>query len=55
MQVQPAKTTSEMTEDELDKVSAGAFKGPVTFGAVNGESTDKDHKDWVYVMKYDHA
>ncbi len=27
----------------------------VNFGDIKGESTDKDHKDWVTILKYDHA
>ena len=32
-----------------------AFNGFVNFGDIKGESTDKDHKDWVTILKYDHA
>jgi len=43
------KTTevaTELTDDELSKVSGGTFKA---FGDIKGESTDKDHKDWVMI------
>jgi len=46
MQVQEAKTTNELTEDELDQVSAGKLNRFVQFGDIKGESTEKDHKDW---------
>src|SRR5215510_12268107 len=32
-----------------------AFNCFANFGDIKGESTDKDHKDWVMVLKYDHA
>jgi len=32
-----------------------AFNAFANFGDIKGESTDKDHKDWVMVLKYDHA
>src|SRR5437764_13475062 len=31
------------------------FNSFVNFGDIKGESTDKDHKDWVMILKYDHA
>jgi hypothetical protein len=54
MQVQPqrkptkeantAEVANELTQEELDKVSAGAFNTFLNFGDIKGESTDKDHK-----------
>ena len=32
-----------------------AFNAFVNFGDIKGESTDKDHKDWVSILSYDHA
>jgi len=32
-----------------------AFNAYANFGDIKGESTDKDHKDWVAILKYDHA
>jgi len=32
-----------------------AFNAFANFGDIKGESTDKDHKDWVAVLGYDHA
>lgn len=32
-----------------------AFNAFMNFGDIKGESTDKDHKDWVSVMSYDHG
>ena len=43
------KTTevaTELTDEELSKVSGGTFKA---FGDIKGETTDKDHKDWVMI------
>ena len=43
------KTTevaTELTDEELSKVSGGTFK---SFGDIKGETTDKDHKDWVMI------
>jgi len=31
-----------------------AFNAFVNFGDIKGESTDKDHKDWVMLTKYNH-
>jgi type VI secretion system secreted protein Hcp len=31
-----------------------AFNAFVDFGDIKGESTDKDHKDWVMITKYEH-
>lgn len=35
--------------------AAAAFNGFANFGDIKGESTDKDHKEWVMIVKYDHA
>ncbi len=61
MQVQPQRKSSqepnttavanELTPEELGEVSGGAFNGFVNFGDIKGESTDKDHKDWVMLSK----
>jgi len=32
-----------------------AFNSFVNFGDIKGECTDKEHKDWVMVLQYDHA
>jgi hypothetical protein len=40
---------NELTQEELDKVSAGASDRFLKFGDIKGESTDKDHKDWVTI------
>src|SRR5260370_8689624 len=32
-----------------------AFNAFANFGDIKGECTDKDHKDWVMILKYDHA
>jgi type VI secretion system secreted protein Hcp len=31
-----------------------AFNAFVNFGDIKGESTDKDHKDWVMITQFDH-
>ncbi len=31
-------------------VKAGGFNGFANFGDIKGESTDKDHKDWVMIL-----
>ena len=64
MQVQPqrkstreakaAEVANELTQEELGQVSAGAFNGFVNFGDIKGESTDKDHKNWVMILQYTH-
>ena len=52
--VKTAEAANELTQEELGKVSAGGFKSFVNFGDIKGESTDKDHKDWVTILKYTH-
>jgi hypothetical protein len=47
-----AEVANELTQEELDKVSAGAFNTFLNFGDIKGESTDKDHKDWVMISKF---
>ena len=42
----PKDAKPELTEEELKKVSGGTF---TTFGNIKGESTDKDHKDWIQI------
>ena len=32
-----------------------AFNAFANFGEIKGESTDKDHKDWVMILQYHHA
>ena len=44
----------ELSKDELNKATGGEFNGFVNFGDIKGESTDKDHKDWVTILKFDH-
>jgi bacteriocin-like protein len=46
------KTTevaTELTDDELSKVSGGTFKAFANFGDIKGESVTQDHKDWVMI------
>ena len=45
-EVPPKDVKTELTEEELKKVSGGTFKA---FGDIKGETTDKDHKDWVMI------
>ena len=50
-----AKTTevaNELTQEELDNVSAGKPNAFVNFGDIKGESTEKDHKDWVMSLRF---
>jgi hypothetical protein len=64
MQVQPQRKSSkepttteaanELTPEELGKVTAGTFDGFLSFGDIKGESTDKDHKDWIQVLSFRH-
>ena len=35
----------ELNPDELEQISGG-------FGDIKGESTDKDHKDWVMITSF---
>ena len=32
------------------QLKGGAFNGFASFGDIKGESTDKDHKDWIALM-----
>ena len=50
-----AKLAGEATElkaSQLSGVAGGAFNAFVNFGDIKGESTDKDHKDWVMILSY---
>ncbi|WMT71569.1 type VI secretion system tube protein Hcp [Bradyrhizobium sp. Ash2021] len=48
------EVSNELTEDVLGNVSAGAFNAFARFGDIKGESTDKDHKDWIEILSYNH-
>lgn len=37
----------ELSDEDLSEVSAGKFDSFLQLGDIKGESTDKDHKDWV--------
>jgi type VI secretion system secreted protein Hcp len=39
----------------VEEEGAMAFNCFVNFGDIKGESTDKDHKDWVMALGYSHA
>jgi hypothetical protein len=41
-----------LADSELDTVTGGTFNSFVNFGDIKGESTDKDHKDWVMALGY---
>ena len=49
------KQSEELSREELEKVAGGAFDGFANFGDIKGESTDKDHKDWVTILQFNHA
>lgn len=49
------KQVPQLSKDEMGKVVGGAGNAFVKFGDIDGESTSKDHKDWVTILKYDHA
>jgi hypothetical protein len=52
--IQGTEVANELTPEELGKVSAGTFNGFLSFGDIKGESTDKDHKDWIEVSSFQH-
>ena len=43
------EVANELAQEQLDKVSAGASGVFAKFGDIKGESTEKGHKDWVFV------
>lgn len=45
------KETKELSPEDLSK----AVGGTLSFGDIKGESTEKDHKDWVTILTFDHA
>jgi len=47
-------TCIELSDAESSEVSAGKFDGFLHFGDIKGESTEKDHKDWVTIFNYSH-
>ena len=42
----------ELADEALSIVAAGKSDTFVRFGDIKGESTDKDHKDWVQIVNY---
>ena len=36
------------------EVKGGAFNAFANFRDITGETTDKDHKSWISVLRYDH-
>jgi bacteriocin-like protein len=42
--------TEELSKEDLEKIQGGTLN----FGDIKGESTDKDHKDWIEILSYDH-
>ncbi len=48
------EVANELTQEELDKVSAGKFDAFSKIGDIKGESTDDHHRDWVEVLSYKH-
>ena len=49
------KKTGKKVKDLTAKaknVKGGSFNSFANFGDIKGESTDKDHKDWVTILKY---
>lgn len=44
----------ELTDEDLSTVAAGMLTQFLKFGDIQGESTSKDHKDWVQLMEYDY-
>ncbi len=57
MSNQPGEQKSsahEVSDKELSDVAGGAFNAFINFGDIKGESTDKDHKDWVQLLSFGH-
>ncbi len=55
MVAKKAKKTGKKVKDLAVKsknIKGGSFNGFVNFGDIKGESTDKDHKDWISILKY---
>ena len=51
--INPELSDIELDEAELSNVSAGKTNNSfATFGNIQGESTDKNHKDWVMLFQY---
>jgi predicted ribosomally synthesized peptide with nif11-like leader len=46
------RETLELSDEQLAGVTGGAFNGFANFGDIKGESTDKDHKDWITILSY---
>ena len=44
----------EQTGHASGEVDGFAFDAFVHFGDIKGESTDKDHKDWIMILQYSH-
>jgi hypothetical protein len=46
------KTSPELTEKELGKVSGGAGDYLLTLGGIKGESSDDTHKETIHVDSF---
>ncbi len=61
MQVQPRRkptktieVANELTQDELDKVSAGKADQFLKIDGIQGESQTSSHADWIQLLSWNH-
>jgi hypothetical protein len=48
------KQSEELSPEELEKVTGGAYDAFLNLDGIKGESTDDKHKDWIEISSFNH-
>jgi len=40
-------SVQELSDEDVSNATGGAFNAFASFSDIKGDSTDKDHKDWI--------
>ena len=49
------KQNEELSAEELQKVTGGAYDAFLKIDGIPGESTDDKHKDWIEILSFNHS
>ena len=49
------KQNEELSAEELQKVTGGAYDAFLKIDGIAGESTDDKHKDWIEILSFNHS
>jgi bacteriocin-like protein len=49
------KQSEELSTEELEKVTGGAYDAFLKIDGIPGESTDDKHKDWIEILSFNHG